>query len=74
MCARCEWLRFYKYFFGLLFDPFSTHSSEQPDAKKAKGDGEEEEFNLADISEGSVSSVRSWVGRWGLDDETIQER
>ncbi|XP_061697462.1 X-ray repair cross-complementing protein 5 isoform X2 [Syngnathoides biaculeatus] len=37
--------------------------SEQPDAKKAKGDtaeeAEEEEYNLADISEGSVTSVGS---------------
>uniref|UniRef100_A0A7N6B1M5 X-ray repair cross-complementing protein 5 n=1 Tax=Anabas testudineus TaxID=64144 RepID=A0A7N6B1M5_ANATE len=30
--------------------------SEEPDAKKAKGDKEEEEYNLADISEGSVTS------------------
>ncbi|XP_057708578.1 X-ray repair cross-complementing protein 5 [Corythoichthys intestinalis] len=35
--------------------------SEQPDAKKAKGDAEEEEeYNLADISEGSVTSVGSF--------------
>ncbi|XP_026232159.1 X-ray repair cross-complementing protein 5 isoform X1 [Anabas testudineus] len=33
--------------------------SEEPDAKKAKGDKEEEEYNLADISEGSVTSVGS---------------
>ncbi|XP_054643514.1 X-ray repair cross-complementing protein 5 [Dunckerocampus dactyliophorus] len=34
--------------------------SEQPDAKKAKGDAaKEEEYNLADISEGSVTSVGS---------------
>ncbi|KAG7227479.1 hypothetical protein INR49_005293 [Caranx melampygus] len=34
--------------------------SEVPDAKKAKGDeGEEEEYNLADITEGSVTSVGS---------------
>ncbi|XP_077472860.1 X-ray repair cross-complementing protein 5-like [Stigmatopora argus] len=32
--------------------------SEQPDAKKAKGDTEEE-YNLADISEGAVTSVGS---------------
>uniref|UniRef100_A0A7N5ZX60 X-ray repair cross-complementing protein 5 n=1 Tax=Anabas testudineus TaxID=64144 RepID=A0A7N5ZX60_ANATE len=31
--------------------------SEEPDAKKAKGDKEEEEYNLADISEGSVTSL-----------------
>uniref|UniRef100_A0A4W6FJ21 X-ray repair cross-complementing protein 5 n=1 Tax=Lates calcarifer TaxID=8187 RepID=A0A4W6FJ21_LATCA len=30
--------------------------SEEPDAKKAKGDEEEEEYNLADIAEGSVTS------------------
>ncbi|XP_034549343.1 X-ray repair cross-complementing protein 5 [Notolabrus celidotus] len=33
--------------------------SEEPDAKKAKGDEEEEEYNLADIAEGSVTSVGS---------------
>ncbi|KAM9851320.1 X-ray repair cross-complementing protein 5-like [Aulostomus maculatus] len=33
--------------------------SEQPDAKKANEDDEEQEFNLADISEGSVTSVGS---------------
>ncbi|MED6289694.1 hypothetical protein CHARACLAT_005537 [Characodon lateralis] len=33
--------------------------SEEPDAKKAKEDETEEEFNLADISEGSVTSVGS---------------
>nr|XP_020506802.1 X-ray repair cross-complementing protein 5 [Labrus bergylta] len=33
--------------------------SEEPDTKKAKGDDEEEEFNLADIAEGSVTSVGS---------------
>uniref|UniRef100_A0A8C4HJR7 X-ray repair cross-complementing protein 5 n=1 Tax=Dicentrarchus labrax TaxID=13489 RepID=A0A8C4HJR7_DICLA len=31
--------------------------AEEPDAKKAKGD-EEEDYNLADIAEGSVTSVR----------------
>lgn len=57
-------------FFNVLFTVFyvtpSTDSSEQPDAKKAKGDAAEEdegeEYNLADISEGSVTSVRNWVG------------
>lgn len=34
------------------------YSSEEPDAKKAKGDEEEEEYNLADIAVGSVTSVR----------------
>lgn len=33
--------------------------SEEPDAKKAKGDEEEEEYNLANIAEGSVTSVGS---------------
>ncbi|XP_032384949.1 X-ray repair cross-complementing protein 5 [Etheostoma spectabile] len=33
--------------------------SEEPDAKKAKGDEEEDEYNLADIAEGSVTSVGS---------------
>ncbi|KAI3356167.1 hypothetical protein L3Q82_017426 [Scortum barcoo] len=33
--------------------------SEEPDAKKAKGDEEEEEYRLADIAEGSVASVGS---------------
>lgn len=33
--------------------------SEEPDAKKAKGDEEEEEYSLADIAEGSVTSVGS---------------
>lgn len=33
-----------------------VRSSEEPDAKKAKED-EAEEYNLADIAEGSVSSV-----------------
>ncbi|KAM6979367.1 X-ray repair cross-complementing protein 5-like [Tautogolabrus adspersus] len=33
--------------------------SEEPDTKKVKGDDDEEEFNLADISEGSVTSVGS---------------
>ncbi|CAJ1079229.1 X-ray repair cross-complementing protein 5 [Xyrichtys novacula] len=33
--------------------------SEEPDAKKAKGDEEEGEYNLADIAEGSVTSVGS---------------
>uniref|UniRef100_A0A673CMZ3 X-ray repair cross-complementing protein 5 n=2 Tax=Sphaeramia orbicularis TaxID=375764 RepID=A0A673CMZ3_9TELE len=31
----------------------------EPDAKKAKGDEEEEDYNLADIAEGSVTSVGS---------------
>lgn len=35
-----------------------TCRSEEPDAKKAKGDEDEEEYNLADITEGSVTSVR----------------
>lgn len=35
-----------------------TYSAEEPDAKKAKGHEEEEEYNLADIAEGSVTSVR----------------
>ncbi|XP_070693802.1 X-ray repair cross-complementing protein 5 [Pempheris klunzingeri] len=33
--------------------------SEEPDNKKAKGDEEEEEYNLADIAEGHVTSVGS---------------
>ncbi|XP_029314830.1 X-ray repair cross-complementing protein 5 [Cottoperca gobio] len=33
--------------------------SEEPDAKKAKGNEEEEEYRLADIAEGSVTSVGS---------------
>ncbi|XP_074515625.1 X-ray repair cross-complementing protein 5-like isoform X1 [Sebastes fasciatus] len=33
--------------------------AEVPDAKKAKGDEEEEEYSLADIAEGSVTSVGS---------------
>ncbi|XP_070771281.1 X-ray repair cross-complementing protein 5 [Enoplosus armatus] len=33
--------------------------SEEPDARKAKGDEEEEEYRLADIAEGSVTSVGS---------------
>ncbi|KAM9346851.1 X-ray repair cross-complementing protein 5-like [Symphorus nematophorus] len=33
--------------------------TEEPDAKKAKGDEEEEDYNLADIAEGSVTSVGS---------------
>ncbi|XP_041806017.1 X-ray repair cross-complementing protein 5 [Chelmon rostratus] len=33
--------------------------AEEPDAKKAKGDEEEEDYNLADIAEGSVTSVGS---------------
>ncbi|XP_070831636.1 X-ray repair cross-complementing protein 5 [Chaetodon trifascialis] len=33
--------------------------AEEPDAKKAKGDEDEEDFNLADIAEGSVTSVGS---------------
>lgn len=33
--------------------------SEEPEAKKAKGDEEDEEYNLADIAEGSVTSVGS---------------
>ncbi|XP_034742435.1 X-ray repair cross-complementing protein 5 [Etheostoma cragini] len=33
--------------------------SEEPDAKKAKGDEEEDEYSLADIAEGSVTSVGS---------------
>ncbi|KAF7653430.1 hypothetical protein LDENG_00083020 [Lucifuga dentata] len=33
--------------------------SEEPDAKKAKGDEEEGDYNLADIAEGSVTSVGS---------------
>lgn len=43
---------------SILTDPTVVYSSEEPDAKKAKGDKEEEEYNLADISEGSVTSVR----------------
>jgi len=36
------------------------YSSEESDAKKVKGDEEEEEeeYNLADIAEGPVTSVR----------------
>lgn len=41
----------------VLTDPFVIYSSDEPDAKKAKGDDEEEEYNLADIAEGSVTSV-----------------
>ncbi|KAM7380638.1 hypothetical protein PAMP_003918 [Pampus punctatissimus] len=33
--------------------------SEEPDAKKAKGDEEEDDYNLANIAEGSVTSVGS---------------
>lgn len=33
--------------------------SEEPDAKKAKGDEEEEDYSFADIAEGSVTSVGS---------------
>ncbi|XP_056146166.1 X-ray repair cross-complementing protein 5 isoform X2 [Lampris incognitus] len=33
--------------------------SEEPDAKKAKVDEEEEEYNLADIAEGTITSVGS---------------
>uniref|UniRef100_UPI003AAF9E49 X-ray repair cross-complementing protein 5 n=1 Tax=Centroberyx gerrardi TaxID=166262 RepID=UPI003AAF9E49 len=33
--------------------------AEEPDAKKAKADEEEEEYNLADIAEGTVTSVGS---------------
>lgn len=43
---------------SILTNPFVIYSSEEPDAKKAKGDEEEEEYNLADIAEGSVTSVR----------------
>lgn len=39
------------------------HSSEEPDAKKAKEDEEEDEYNLANIAEGSVTSVRV-RGNW----------
>ncbi|KAM3607137.1 uncharacterized protein V6R79_002183 [Siganus canaliculatus] len=35
------------------------NDAEEPDAKKAKGDEEEEDYNLADIAEGSVTSVGS---------------
>uniref|UniRef100_A0A3B5KUV4 X-ray repair cross-complementing protein 5 n=1 Tax=Xiphophorus couchianus TaxID=32473 RepID=A0A3B5KUV4_9TELE len=37
--------------------------SEEPDAKKAKEDEEEDEYNLANIAEGSVTSVRV-RGNW----------
>lgn len=42
-----------KYFRTL----FGIFSSEEPDAKKAKEDDGEDDYNLADIAEGSVTSV-----------------
>lgn len=44
--------------------PFAIYSAEEPDAKKAKGDEEEEDYNLADIAEGSVTSVRTRGSGW----------
>lgn len=41
-------------YFHTLFAIFST---EEPDAKKAKEDDGEEDYSLADIAEGSVTSV-----------------
>lgn len=49
---RCNW------------PPFAIYSSEEPDATKAKGDEEEEEYSLADIAEGSVTSVRIRGAGW----------
>ena len=41
------------------------YSADELDAKKVKGDEEEEEeYNLADIAEGSVTSVRSGDNRF----------
>uniref|UniRef100_A0A671Z2D9 X-ray repair cross-complementing protein 5 n=1 Tax=Sparus aurata TaxID=8175 RepID=A0A671Z2D9_SPAAU len=42
-----------KNYIDIAYDLF------EPDAKKAKGDEEEEDYNLADIAEGSVTSVGS---------------
>lgn len=39
-------------------------SSEEPDAKKVKEEEAEEEYNLADIAEGSVSSVSNRKAGW----------
>lgn len=36
----------------------AIYSAEEPDAKKAKPDEDEEDYSLADIAEGSVTSVR----------------
>ena len=56
----CDWsFAKFKYLFCILPKLFSIYSSEEPDAKKVKGD-EEEEYNLANIAEGSVTSVRIW--------------
>lgn len=43
---------------------FVIHSSKEPDAKKLKEDEAEEDYNLADIAEGSVTSVRIRVAGW----------
>lgn len=41
--------------------PFTIYSSGEPDAKKVKQDEGEEDYSLADITEGSVTSVRFWA-------------
>lgn len=44
---------------------FAVHSAEEPDAKKAKEHDGEEDYSLADIAEGSVTSVSIFSrGSW----------
>lgn len=48
-----------KLFSAFSVTPFAINSSGEPDGKKAKlEEEEEEEYNLANITEGTVTSVR----------------
>lgn len=58
LCSRGSNWKLLSKSISVVTDPSVTCRSEVPDAKKAKGDEEEEEYNLADIAEGSVISVR----------------
>lgn len=51
-----------KVFKAFKVTPFAINSSEEPDGKKAKQDEEEEDYSLANITEGTITSVRFWGG------------
>lgn len=48
-----------------MINYFVIFSAEEPDAKKAKEDDGEEDYSLADIAEGSVTSVSVLSGEVG---------
>lgn len=55
MCVGVLLIVRMNYFHTFFF--FAIFSTEEPDAKRAKEDDGEEDYSLADIAEGSVTSV-----------------